>query len=100
MFLVAANAARILTREEQRDAVGEEKEGTTGEESRGCDDEAGKFRAVLSGKGWFTHAREASKEMEGDYGPTRGTMTCRPAENYDSSFSTRLRVSFSFLRHF
>lgn len=62
MFLVAANAARILTRgRAMRDAVGEEKEGTAGEESRGCDDEEGKFRAVLSGKGWFTHARRGEQ---------------------------------------
>lgn len=68
MRLVAANAARMKS-----DALfGEKREGTTGKESRGCNDEEGKFWAALSGKGWLTlYTREASEEMEGDYGPTR-----------------------------
>lgn len=95
MFLVAANAAGPHPR--RFNAVGEEKGGTTGEESRGCDDEEGKFQAALSGKGWLTHTRGTKKwkEIMGQHGDT---MTCRPAENYDSSFSAR--VSFSFSRHF
>lgn len=61
----------------------ERRRGGEREESRGCDE--GKFRAVLSGKGWL---RARSGETE----KWKGIMGCdgsarHPLENYDSSFN-------------
>lgn len=88
MRLVAANAARV--NQEERG------EGVANEESRGCNE--GKFRAALSGKGWwFSRARGGEAEKWKGIMDRDGS-TCHPAENYDSSFSAVAQSRFS--RHF
>lgn len=65
----AGEPRRSRRGEARRDDATQRGEGVANEESRGCGE--GKFRAALSGKGWWFRARERQRggEMEGDYGP-------------------------------